>query len=1085
MEREASTAAAAASAHLKRATKVARREYFARVIRETPPLKIWSLVQWTKARRLDATNDIRRPDGSPARSLDELRQTFQNQFTPAQPRPVDLTILDEIPQLPERSFPPMSRAEFTDALRTTSNTSAPGPDNISWYWLKRLVKCHPDATDHLLRLFNACVEQGVHPDFFKWSITVIIPKPNKADYSLPKAYLPIVLLNCIRKLLEKIIARRMQFEAQQYGVMHPCQFGGTIHHSTTDAGVQLVHNIKQAWTQGLDTSALLLDVSQFYPSIHHNMLTAILRKQGFAPALCTFFDSYLTGRTTRFKHNGALFDPADLTVGVGQGSALSPVLSGLYIAPILHKSTPVAQADHANAALQFFVDDGLISVAAPPIQPNGLRSDQLHVNNAVLAHIFHALTTDLNRVGLGVETDKVELMHFTRKDSTNPGAAGNLGPDLALRIDGRSVRVQPQAVMRYLGFFLDPKLTFRAHIQTYTNKACSAVHAMRLLGNSVRGLPAAARRTLFISNIVPLLVYGAQLWWNPTWHRRTWIAKQLQRAQSLAARWITGCFRTTPIATLNVLSKLIPIRHQVDIHMKRAAIRARSLPLNHPIRASLPPYWASSLPATIAPFPITQPSTRGPAKSPLYHVDWIARRSDEDVVPLHAECAPGRRLIDQFQHNLHEHLRAPKKSDSEFRQWKQQQLLDPLRQALRDPTNIVMFSDGSLQLVKNTPHTGAAWAVYAKRGCVAHGSFPVGKATIYDAEMMALTRGLSRAVDLATPDTTTIRVYVNNKAAAQTVFKCQPGPAQLVSILATQHARRFLTNRPDRHIHVHWCPAHVQVEPNEFVDKLAKQAAALPQPSFVSIAFARQRLAAEAKLRWQQDVARPQALGTHTILPRQPEALCTMSDKAHPLINSQRTGLALTARLARFLSGHFPHGAYRARFHLPGPTACACGAPLETQDHILLECPLWTRPTALSRTLRPGQLDAARQRRAPEATPVSTRAMPGSPPQASAPTFFPPIPDAWLFLQLNPMVASFDWCELLARARPPAAPASPATLAAYWHAKHQVHCHTLGKRAAIQRVGGPGIWDNSKALLNLATAWNPMRGEFRRSTPDA
>ena len=105
-----------------------------------------------------------------------------------------------------------------------------------------------------------------------------------------------MLLNCVGKLLEKIIARRMQFEAQKFGIMHPCQFGGTIQHSTTDAGIQLVHNIKQAWKQGMDSSALLLDVAQFFPSINHEALVAILRKQGFAREICGFFDQYLRDR---------------------------------------------------------------------------------------------------------------------------------------------------------------------------------------------------------------------------------------------------------------------------------------------------------------------------------------------------------------------------------------------------------------------------------------------------------------------------------------------------------------------------------------------------------------------------------------------------------------------------------------------------------------------------------------------------------------------------------------------------------------------------------------------------------------------
>lgn len=49
------------------------------------------------------------------------------------------------------------------------------------------------------------------------------------------------------------------------------------------------------------------------------------------------------------------------------------------------------------------------------------------------------------------------------------------------------------------------------------------------------------------------------------------------------------------------------------------------------------------------------------------------------------------------------------------------------------------------------------------------------------------------------------------------------------------------------------------------------------------------------------------------------------------------------ARAARFLTNHFPSGAYRARFNVPGPQHCPCGGGLETRSHILFRCPYWIR----------------------------------------------------------------------------------------------------------------------------------------------
>ena len=88
--------------------------------------------------------------------------------------------------------------------------------------------------------------------------------------------------------------------------------GGTIHHSTIDAGVQLVHNIEQGWQCGLESSVLLFNIAQFYPSVNHALLVAILRRQGCAPALCDFFATYLADCSVRFRVQGAVSEPIAL-----------------------------------------------------------------------------------------------------------------------------------------------------------------------------------------------------------------------------------------------------------------------------------------------------------------------------------------------------------------------------------------------------------------------------------------------------------------------------------------------------------------------------------------------------------------------------------------------------------------------------------------------------------------------------------------------------------------------------------------------------------------------------------------------------
>ena len=113
----------------------------------------------------------------------------------------------------------------------------------------------------VLTLADACLRVGYWPRHFKESVSVIIPKPGKPSYSTPKSFRPIVLLNTLGKLIEKMISTRLQFDGVKFGVFHPNQFGGIRQRSTEDAGLFLTHLVRTGWAQGLRTSVVAFDIA--------------------------------------------------------------------------------------------------------------------------------------------------------------------------------------------------------------------------------------------------------------------------------------------------------------------------------------------------------------------------------------------------------------------------------------------------------------------------------------------------------------------------------------------------------------------------------------------------------------------------------------------------------------------------------------------------------------------------------------------------------------------------------------------------------------------------------------------------------
>jgi len=189
---------------------------------------------------------------------------------------------------------------------------------------------------------------------------VIIPKPNKPKYDHPKIFHTIVLLNTLGKLIEKVIAERLQFIVANNNFIHPSQLGSLKFKSTSDAGVALTHIAHSDWAKNKSTSVLAFNITQFFPSLNHYILTIILDKVGLDPKVASFFMDYLVNRKTNYNWNELSSPIFEVNVKVGQGSALSPILSALYLSPFLYILEKRLKNLKIPISFIFFVDDSLI-----------------------------------------------------------------------------------------------------------------------------------------------------------------------------------------------------------------------------------------------------------------------------------------------------------------------------------------------------------------------------------------------------------------------------------------------------------------------------------------------------------------------------------------------------------------------------------------------------------------------------------------------------------------------------------------------------------------------------------------------------
>ena len=95
----------------------------------------------------------------------------------------------------------------------------------------------------IINIVNAYINLEHWSSHFKISTLIIISKLNESLYNLPKLFYPIILLNILGKLIEKVIRERIQFHIIFNNFVHPYQFGGLKKQSTSNIDMFLIYII--------------------------------------------------------------------------------------------------------------------------------------------------------------------------------------------------------------------------------------------------------------------------------------------------------------------------------------------------------------------------------------------------------------------------------------------------------------------------------------------------------------------------------------------------------------------------------------------------------------------------------------------------------------------------------------------------------------------------------------------------------------------------------------------------------------------------------------------------------------------------
>jgi len=205
-----------------------------------------------------------------------------------------------------------------------------------------------------------------------------------------------------------------------------------------DVGVVLTHITQSGWVKNLTTNTLAFNIAQFFPSLNHQLLPLILNKVGLDHKISMFFKNYLVGSKTKYLWNNFISPSFNVNISVGQGSALSPILSAFYLSPIFLSLENHLKILKIPISIISFVDNELFIS----------QNKSISHSNANLFCSYNIILSLLMKYSLVVEHGKTDIFHFSRSHRAfNP-------PHLDLFALGGPVLL-PRKTWRYLSFIFD------------------------------------------------------------------------------------------------------------------------------------------------------------------------------------------------------------------------------------------------------------------------------------------------------------------------------------------------------------------------------------------------------------------------------------------------------------------------------------------------------------------------------------------------------------------------------------------------------------------------------------------------------
>jgi ribonuclease HI len=496
-----------------------------------------------------ALGTIKNINGVYAKSMDESLSTLLTTHFPGAIR-IDIDVMENEEEITFEDSDSLAMEIVNDealywAVHSFEDYKAPGADKI---FPKLLKEGFNELKLCLLSLFRGSIKLGYIPKVWREVDVKFIPKPGKEDYSEAKSFRPISLMSFILKALEKMIDKYIRVEYIPLKPFHSNQFAYQPLRSCEAALHHFISRVEKTFEFREFGLAGFLDIEGAFNNICYNSIVKSAESFGISRTLINWIFQMLNSRKVNATAND--FTVSVKTVkGCPQGGCISCLLWLLVINELLCELNSVG-----GIYAQGFADDIIIYVSGKFIGT---------VTN-IMQQALSITERWCIKNGLSVNAGKTIIIPFSKRRMKSDLVAFNIFNE----------KIPFGEETKYLGVIIDSKLNWNSHLQYVKDKAIRSFWMCKKLVGNNWGLQPRIIHWMYMQIIVPRITYGSIVWWKKAQQANA--IKTLNTLQRMALLAITGAFKSSPSASLEVMLDIRPLHIKIKSVATAAAFRLAS-----------------------------------------------------------------------------------------------------------------------------------------------------------------------------------------------------------------------------------------------------------------------------------------------------------------------------------------------------------------------------------------------------------------------------------------------------------------------------------------------------------------------------